>query len=356
MIEEHLTRPRAALRARLPGGRRLAAYAGALALALPAGVLAGRALAPEAPEPQPQPHASRDSTQQRLARILTTLDGARAAGRAELRQARTPNGQEQAARRLARAHGDAASSVHAVPGVRAAALLDGLARTQRAYADLARAARLRGAAGFATARRGVEREETRLPDALAAVTAPTAQTATAPSAASSGTPLAVLVLALAVAAAGAILWLRRRPAPAPAAAASSAATPVAASAATPAAASAATPVAASAATPAAASAATSAAGWRCEIAWAANLRGARFRAVATAPGRRPQVIARSANLASPPFLPPTPDGEALAAARALARRLLAAGWTPTTRAPHWYSQHFDWPGADDPEPLPAQSR
>ena len=348
MIEEHLTRPTAALRVRLPGGRRLAACAGALALALPAGVLAGRSLAPEAPEPQPRPHASRDVAQQRLARILVTLDGARAAGRAELRQARTPNRQEQAARRLARAHGDAASSVRAVPGVRAAALLDSLARTQRAYADLAGAARLRSAAGFASARRDVAREERRLPGALAAVSAPAPQTATAPSPAPSGTPLAVLVLALGLAGAGAILWLRRRPAPAPAGAAASAPTAATASAAT-------APTA-SAAAASAATEATSTAGWKCEIAWAANLRSARFRAVATAPGRRPQVIARSANLASPPFLPPVPDGEALAAARALARRLLAAGWTPTTRAPHWYSQHFDWPGAEDPEPLPAQPR
>jgi hypothetical protein len=75
--------------------------------------------------------------------------------------------------------------------------------------------------------------------------------------------------------------------------------------------------------------------------------------VAAAPGRQRRLIARSANLPSLPFLPPIPEGETLAAARALARRLLLAGWTPTTRERQWYAQRFEWTGEADPEPLPA---
>jgi hypothetical protein len=279
---------------------------------VPAGLAAGRALAPAPPARPAQADPSRDVAQEQLTSVMTTLDRVRAGGRAELREARTPNGQEQAARRLARAHGVAASSLRAVAGAMA---VDGsLVRTRQAYVGLARAARLRDSAGFSAARSAVAREETRLGAALAVAVAREPQPTAAPAPPASPTPLALLVVALGLAASGLVLWSRRRPSPPPVVA------------------------------PAV---------WTCQISWVASLHGTGFRAVATASGRKPLLVARSPSLALPPFRAPVPEGEALAAARALVRRLLAAGWTPTTRAPHWYSQRFEWAGDQEPAPLPA---
>jgi hypothetical protein len=308
MIEEHATR-RAALRTPIPGGWQVAAYAAALGFALPAGVLAGRALAPDPVTRPAQADTSRDLARQRLASVMTTLDRARAGRRAELRQARTPNGQEQAARRLAHAHSDAAASLGAVPG--ATALIRRLKGAERAYADLARAAHAGAATRYAAARRSVEREEAGLAAAVAAGVAPVSRPGIVRPAAASGTPLAVFALLLGLAAAaGVVLWPGRRPA-------------------------------------------APTTQWNCEISWRSGLRHSCFRAIAAGPGREPLVIARSPNVEWPPLVPLTPEGEALAAARGLARRLQAAGWTPTTREPHWYSQQFEWPGDEDPEPLPV---
>ena len=395
VIEELVTRPTAALRARLPGARRWAVCGCALALVLAAGVLVGRALAPQT---QLQPDPLPDVAQQPQARILATLERARAGGRAELRRARTPKGQEQAAWRLARAHGDAAAALRGWPGE--GALSGSLVLAQAAYAELARAFRARAAERFAAARRGVERAEAGLAGALGTATAPAQPPAVPRAAARSGTPLALLVLVLGLGSAGLLLRpaqprrrvhaaaagrkrsmatprtrlaaTRRRPSPAtprpqtpatprPRTAApprprapATAAPPRPQTPATAAPPRPQTPrpqAPATAAPPRPATAAAQGTGWTCEITWTASLRRAGFHAVAATPGRQPVIIARSANLASAPFLPPIPDGEALAAARALAHRLLAAGWAPTTRALHWYSQRFEWPGDDEPDPL-----
>jgi hypothetical protein len=39
---------------------------------------------------------------------------------------------------------------------------------------------------------------------------------------------------------------------------------------------------------------------------------------------------------------PAPEPGLIAAARALARALIAAGWTPTTKGSTWYAQRFAW--------------
>jgi hypothetical protein len=313
VIEELVTRPTAARRARPLGARRWAALAGALVLVLPVGTFAWRALAPGAPATQPQP----DASQQRHAQILATLEQARADGRAELRRARTPKGQARAARRLARAHGDAAASSRSVE------LSAGLVLTRAAYTELAGAFGAHSAERVAAARRGVESAEAQLESVLATATAPAPVPAATRSATRSGMPLTLSVLLLALGGAALLLRPARRlhPAPSP---------------------------------PRPPTPATPGSVWTCEISWAAGVRGgAGFHAVAAAPGRPPLLIARSRNLASLPFLPPLPEGETLAAARALVRGLLLAGWAPTTRERQWYSQRFEWTGDADPEPLSA---
>jgi hypothetical protein len=93
--------------------------------------------------------------------------------------------------------------------------------------------------------------------------------------------------------------------------------------------------------------------WSCYIAWRGGPRGARFRALARAPGadsKRVQ-IARSGKIDWPPFLPPTASPELVASASALAGALVEAGWQPTDRGEFWYSQRFVWRGSAAPEPL-----
>jgi hypothetical protein len=82
--------------------------------------------------------------------------------------------------------------------------------------------------------------------------------------------------------------------------------------------------------------------WTCELTWSASVRSRVFYARATAPGEGPVEIARSAKVNWPPFLPPTPEAELVAAARTVARALVNAGWTPTTRGGYWYAQRFAW--------------
>ena len=72
------------------------------------------------------------------------------------------------------------------------------------------------------------------------------------------------------------------------------------------------------------------------------MRRAGFCARATAPGEAPVEVARSPKVSWPPLLSPSPDAELVAAARTVARALVKAGWTPTTRGRSWYAQRFAW--------------
>jgi hypothetical protein len=96
--------------------------------------------------------------------------------------------------------------------------------------------------------------------------------------------------------------------------------------------------------------------WTCELAWSANLRRAGFLVQAKAPGEGPVEIARSGKVSWPPLVPPTPDAEVLAAARSVARALVAAGWTPTTKGSDWYAQRFAWARDGSPPTLGTISR
>jgi hypothetical protein len=100
-------------------------------------------------------------------------------------------------------------------------------------------------------------------------------------------------------------------------------------------------------------AAIAAAQWTCELTWTANLRSAGFRAKATAAGERDREAARSGKLNHPPLVPPAPEPELIRPARAVARALVRAGWTPTTRGDHWYSQRFAWTHDGEPPELGA---
>jgi hypothetical protein len=91
--------------------------------------------------------------------------------------------------------------------------------------------------------------------------------------------------------------------------------------------------------------------WKCELAWSASRRGAAFYAQAVAPGEEPLLVASSPRLDWPPTMTPSPDPELVAAARALARALLNAGWTPTTKGSSWYAQRFAWTHDGAPPPL-----
>jgi hypothetical protein len=91
--------------------------------------------------------------------------------------------------------------------------------------------------------------------------------------------------------------------------------------------------------------------WTCELTWSAGLRGSAFHATATAAGEQPVDLAQSPKLSWPPFLPPSPEAELVAAARTVARALVSAGWTPTTRGGSWYAQRFAWARDGAPPPL-----
>ena len=93
------------------------------------------------------------------------------------------------------------------------------------------------------------------------------------------------------------------------------------------------------------------ASWTCELAWSTSVRERMFYAQATGPEDATVEVARSPKINWPPFLPPTPEGEVVAAARTIARALVAAGWTPTTKGSSWYSQRFAWARDGSPPPL-----
>jgi hypothetical protein len=92
-------------------------------------------------------------------------------------------------------------------------------------------------------------------------------------------------------------------------------------------------------------------GWRCELTWHAGLRGARFQAVATNADAAPRVIAESSKLEAIPFLPPEPNAEMVAAARAVLAALIHAGWQPDGRGDTWYARRLSWPAGEAPEPV-----
>jgi hypothetical protein len=100
-------------------------------------------------------------------------------------------------------------------------------------------------------------------------------------------------------------------------------------------------------------AAIAAAQWTCELTWSANLRSAGFHAKATAPGERAREAARSGKLNYPPLVPPAAEQDLILPARAVAKALVGAGWTPTTRGDHWYSQRFAWTHDGTPPELGA---
>jgi hypothetical protein len=91
--------------------------------------------------------------------------------------------------------------------------------------------------------------------------------------------------------------------------------------------------------------------WTCELAWSANLRRAAFRVEATAPGETTVEVARSRKLNWPPLMPPTPQADIVAAARSVAKALVEAGWTPTSKGSDWYAQRFAWARDGSPPPL-----
>jgi hypothetical protein len=96
--------------------------------------------------------------------------------------------------------------------------------------------------------------------------------------------------------------------------------------------------------------------WTCELTWSTTVRERAFCAQASAPGEDPVEVARSPKINWPPFLPPSPDAELVAAARRVARALVAAGWTPTTKGPFWYAQRFAWARDGSPPTLGTISR
>jgi hypothetical protein len=95
------------------------------------------------------------------------------------------------------------------------------------------------------------------------------------------------------------------------------------------------------------------AGWTCEIGWKASLRGAAFVAFAAAADGPSRLLARSANVDSPPLLPPQPTDDLVAALDALGRALVECGWTPAGCGPSWYARRFAWRHSEAPEPLAA---
>jgi hypothetical protein len=96
--------------------------------------------------------------------------------------------------------------------------------------------------------------------------------------------------------------------------------------------------------------------WTCELAWSANLLRAGFRAQACAPGARPVEVARSRKVNWPPLIPPTPQADVVAAARSVAKALVEAGWTPTSKGSDWYAQRFAWTRDDAPPTLGTIAR
>jgi hypothetical protein len=91
--------------------------------------------------------------------------------------------------------------------------------------------------------------------------------------------------------------------------------------------------------------------WTCELAWSANLRSAGFHVQATAPGEGPVEVARSHKVSWPPLMPPAPQADLVAAARSVAKALVEAGWTPTSKGSDWYAQRFAWARDGSPPPL-----
>jgi hypothetical protein len=91
--------------------------------------------------------------------------------------------------------------------------------------------------------------------------------------------------------------------------------------------------------------------WTCELAWSANLRRAGFRVQATAAGEGPVEVARSRRVSWPPLVAPAPQADLVAAARSVAKALVEAGWTPTSKGSDWYAQRFAWARDGSPPTL-----
>jgi hypothetical protein len=96
--------------------------------------------------------------------------------------------------------------------------------------------------------------------------------------------------------------------------------------------------------------------WTCELSWSASLRRAGFHVQATAPGEGTVEVARSRKVSWPPLMPPAPQAELVAAARSVAKALVEAGWTPTTRGSDWYAQRFAWARDGSPPTLGTVAR
>jgi hypothetical protein len=320
--------------------------------------------------------------------VVATLDRARVRGRDELRQATTPADQSRWARRLAAAHATAAAALRPLAGPD---LLERLGDVRSAYSDLASAASAGSTGDFDAARTRIRTAETKLTRSLGDIAPARVQPSAASPApvVSRDVPRALLVLVITVfTGLGAGLALssgRRRAAPRPAAPprlpavktavpakrpqppASAVASappegwPVARAAVSdrPAVSApvlerppapqqpvverpAAKRPAAQQPTPRREVPVPAGTKWTCELAWSASLRRAGFHVQATAPGEGPVEIARSRRVNWPPLMPPAPQADVVAAARSVAKALVEAGWTPTSRGADWYAQQFAW--------------
>jgi hypothetical protein len=108
---------------------------------------------------------------QRLSAAISSLNARRAALRGQMGSGARPQGLQHVAGRLARAFAEAAASLSGLEptlatGQAQSALSGAILRARAAYASLAAAAGARSEAGFATARRQVERDETGVDRAL----------------------------------------------------------------------------------------------------------------------------------------------------------------------------------------------
>jgi hypothetical protein len=332
--------------------------------------------------------------------VVAELDRARVRGRHALRRATTPADQGRLARRLAAAHAGAAAALRPVAGPD---LLERFADVGSAYSDLATATTTGSAQAFDAARARIATAETKLTRSLGDIAPPRVQPPAAAPApvANHVVPRPLLVLVITVFAglgAGlALLRGRRRAEPAlegraPATALWLAglrtavserpppersqwlARPVSASpqpvangwASAPSAARPATPSPVAERPAAERPAAKRPAAkrparrevpvppgtkWTCELAWSANLRHAGFRVQATGPGETTVEVARSRNISWPPLMAPPPQPDLVAAARSVAKALVEAGWTPTSKGSDWYAQRFAWARDGSPPPL-----
>jgi hypothetical protein len=193
-------------RTRWTVGTRGAALAGALAVAVLAGVVTSRIAAPGEDRPASRVPSVAPAAQPPAA--LARLDRARVNGRTALRRAETPVAQARVARRLADRHLTAADALR--PSVRAdwASVADDLERSGRAYAALARAAGDGSARRFDAARGKVRIAEAGLAStidhALEAGTQPSAPPRSVPQAGgNSGWAGDLLLLVLVLLASGA---------------------------------------------------------------------------------------------------------------------------------------------------------